>query len=271
MTTTMTRRDERKQKQGRGQGKGDEYTPYIYTQEFRTRARSCRHRRKGMTTGRTHHLLSTLELGVFYVYDFSPFITDIQEQYPLDQFTTLRIAERLGIRHPSRRTRQRVYEPIIMTSDFLLTVQKQEGTQPYQCVRSVKSAHELYNRRTVAKLEIERVYWEIRGIDWKIITDREIPDNLVWNLEELYSFRTLDDTNVSNEQFKAIRTRLNAALCPKGIVLNRVARRVDNALGLKHGTSINVAKHLIATRQWKADLSERIKPGAVTQIVNIGG
>ncbi|WP_279538838.1 TnsA endonuclease N-terminal domain-containing protein [Paenibacillus agricola] len=39
------------------------------------------------------------------------------------------------------------------------------------------------NERTIAKFEIERVYWETRHIDWGIITDHDLPDTFVRNIE----------------------------------------------------------------------------------------
>lgn len=269
MSTKLTERDKKKQKQGRGQGEGHDYTPHIYTQEARLNSNS--ERPIGITTGRVHHLLSRLEAMVFVVYDWSPDVVNIREQYPLDQAITLRIAERLGIPHPTY-PKTKPKQPIVMTSDFVLDVQREGDKKPSLHVRSVKPARRLYEPRTVAKLEIERVYWEMKGASWKIVTNKDIPRTFVWNLENLYRYVSIGKRPITDEQIVAIRAKFNERFCPSGIVLNRVALTIDDAFGIKRGTSIFVAKHLIATRQWQVDLfQQRLVPGATVQIVDLGG
>ena len=38
--------------------------------------------------------------------------------------------------------------------------------------RSVKAASELERKTTLEKLEMERRYWEVKSIDWSIITEK---------------------------------------------------------------------------------------------------
>jgi len=47
--------------------------------------------------------------------------------------------------------------------------------------RSVEPESELNKRCTIEKLEIERVYWYEKGIDWGIVTEHEIPMVLTEN------------------------------------------------------------------------------------------
>ena len=59
-----------------------------------------------------------------------------------------------------------------MTTDFLITITNSGGTT--HVARTIKPSKELENERTIEKFEIERSYWEERGIDWGIITEKEI-------------------------------------------------------------------------------------------------
>ncbi len=55
----------------------------------------------GITTGRVHHFLSSLELAYFYILKLSEEIVDIREQYPiLDFLSVIEIADKAGIRCP---------------------------------------------------------------------------------------------------------------------------------------------------------------------------
>ena len=51
---------DRRLKDGRGQGQGADYKPFIYTRDVSSQGRS--HRLPGSKTRRLHHLLSDLEL-----------------------------------------------------------------------------------------------------------------------------------------------------------------------------------------------------------------
>ncbi|MDU7808318.1 MAG: heteromeric transposase endonuclease subunit TnsA, partial [Serratia marcescens] len=70
----------RRIKDGRGQGLGKEYRPWLYVQDVPSDGRS--HRVYSHKTGRIHHLLSDLELAAFLVFEWTPNITDIREQFP---------------------------------------------------------------------------------------------------------------------------------------------------------------------------------------------
>ena len=62
--------------------------------------------------------------------------------------------------------------PYILTTDFMLTIER-EG-ELVQVARTVKSTKDLEKKTTVAKLELERRYYQALGIDWGIITEKGI-------------------------------------------------------------------------------------------------
>lgn len=69
-------------KSGRGQGMGKDYQPWLTIQDVPSRGVS--HRIYSHKTQRVHHLLSNLELYVFLILDWSSFVQDIREQFPLN-------------------------------------------------------------------------------------------------------------------------------------------------------------------------------------------
>lgn len=258
----MMKRDEKKQKQGRGQGDKLEYTPYIRVQESKSSGRL--HRITGLTISRMYHFLSDLEANVFRLYDWCPAVVDIREQYPLHQPETLKIADELGIKHPTHPDER---EPIVMTTDLMLTIKQKGDLNEKQCVRTIKPAKRLSNNRVIEKLEIERVYFERRKIDWGIVTQEQLPTTLTKNLEYLYDRWNTDELDLSQEQTTAIRNRLHAEIKPGGIILSQVALEIDNTLGIREGSALAVANHLIITRQWYVDLNKLFKPSRKMEIV----
>ena len=243
-------------KEGRGQGSGAEYKPWLHIQDVPSQG--LVHRIKGWKTGRVHHLLSKLELSYFYVLEWSPLVVDIREQYPLLPLEeTLALAEQCGVRHP---TDPKSKEPIVMTTDFLIILPG-DG-RPVEQARAVKLAKELLGQRTQEKLEIERRFWERRQVDWGIVTEREIPQVLAKNMDLLHSHRDLSDRlDISDMQLQDTVTVLTKAVMNGEVPLREATARCDRRLGFEPGVSLAVAYHLLATRQWQIDLNQPLNPG----------
>ena len=106
--------------EGRGQGEGQSYKPWIRVQDFSslgTISRIYSHK-----TERVHHLLSNNELYYFYLSEWSEKIIDIREQYPLSNVeTAMKIAASAGIAYPADRISG---FPYVMTCDFMLTTKR---------------------------------------------------------------------------------------------------------------------------------------------------
>lgn len=168
--------------QGLGQGETASYKPWIDVRCFSSKGRMSRP--PGVTTGRTHHLFSDNEDHFFLMADYAAAVLDIREQFPLfPEDATREIARSMGIQHPKYPYST---TPIVMTTDFLLTVVSKSGCRSL-AAWSIKSADELRgrNRKAVlAKLEIERRYWLQRGVPWHLFTnedfDQTVIDNLDW-------------------------------------------------------------------------------------------
>ena len=67
--------------EGRGQGLGKDYIPWIKIQHFPSNGRVSRI--KSWKTGRVHHFLSDLETKYFYYLEWQDDVIDIREQFPL--------------------------------------------------------------------------------------------------------------------------------------------------------------------------------------------
>jgi len=242
-------------KQGRGVGTGPNYTPYLFIHDVPSIGLASRV--FGWTTSRVHHVLSRLELRYFYCQEWRLDVVDIREQFPLDLEETLAIANQLGVRHP-RNPRTREWD--VRTSDFVLTVRKHFGVEDN--IRTIKYKKDLNNARVMEKLEIERVYWEeVRGLDWKIVTEDDIDTTLAANVEWVHGHREIERLFPLTA---ADVVRIEQILTPLVVQgkhrLRDLTNECDSRLNLSPGSSLSVVRYLIANRRWEVDMSTRIMP-----------
>ena len=118
--------------EGRGQGEGAAYRPFLQMGDFSNLGRG--HRIQDHRTGRVHHLFSDLEANYYWLVAWSDQVLDIREQYPLlPREETERIAAELGVQHPKSIG---CTNPMVMTTDMLLTVR--EGDEIHFEARHIK-------------------------------------------------------------------------------------------------------------------------------------
>lgn len=97
-----------------------------------------------------------------------------------------------------------------MTTDFYIEVQKGMGVE-YQA-RTIKPSNQLNSQRTIEKLEIERQYWERRKISWGIVTERDIPLEIVKNLKWIRIRVDWDVLNLSEHEILQAKKLLSQNL-----------------------------------------------------------
>jgi hypothetical protein len=237
----------------RGQGHGPKYKPWLMARDVPSKGYV--NRILGWKTKRRHEFLSNLEANYFYLLDWSPVVTDCREQFPLDRNETLAIAKRCGIEHP---TIPGTGEPTVMTTDFLVDITTHGSTTEH--ARTIKPAQYLSSERIIEKFEIERRYWLRRNVDWAIVTERDIPQVLVNNIQWLHRYYDISSgLDVSpDEIIKA--EKVLSELLHQNLPLNSSSNSCDDRLGLKPGTSLALVRHFLATRRWLIDMNEPIDP-----------
>lgn len=169
-------------KQGYGQGLGLAYKPFFYIRDIPSDGRSTA--LEGLKIPRTHHYFSDVEYHYHLLAEYSDDVVEIREQYallPCEE--TKLIADRLGIAHPiySATRAQRV-----ITSDLVLSVKR--GDEVVLVVLCCKVASDVAPSnpeaaRTLEKILLEKVYWEARNAEWRLVTDKMLPGNKIHNLE----------------------------------------------------------------------------------------
>jgi hypothetical protein len=234
---------ERYLKSGRGQGEGSSYLPWVSVHDFSSQGTISRV--AGHKTGRVHHFLSRNELNYFFLLEWSDNVLDIREQFPLSNIAMAAdIARAAGITYP----RDNVSGfPYVLTCDFMIT------TPDGMKARTIKCSAELRNRRTVEKLEIERRYWAVQGVDWAIVTEHEIPLQKCRNIEWLYSSAVLP---ASLDMLALQQCML--ALFREGLAPTQLVEGFDALYDLPPGSGLRLFKHLVWTKQVVCDMNANL-------------
>lgn len=247
---------ERHKGEGRGDGRLADYNPWLHIQDVASRGLVTRI--KGWKTGRVHHFLSLLELGYFYILEWSLEVYDIREQYPLLPLEeTIAIAEACGVKHP---TDPRSKHPVVMTTDVVTTIRT--DLRDVDQARTLKYAGDLRSTRVLEKLEIERRYWQARKVDWKIVTDEQVPATVAKNVEWFHQYFRLDDfTQLRSGVVTQITSTLTESVIRQSLSLRDITQETDDRLGLEAGTSLAFARYLLANRRWLVNMNQPINPG----------
>lgn len=169
---------------GRGLGSMDDYIPWHRV----GRGDPASHGRSHLQTwnGRQRELLSDHEWVEVFFAVMLPNLFDLREQFPLamddgahelSQYRvdapqgnfpgTRELAERLKIKHP-KVTGDGETDDWVPTTDLLLTLRSRVGTLELLAI-SLKPEGAL-TKRKIKLLELERAYWDARGVQWLLIT-----------------------------------------------------------------------------------------------------
>lgn len=241
-------------KEGRGQGHGKDYKPWLSVRDVPSTGLATRI--AGWTTGRVHHFLSKIELSYFYCLEWSSVVSDIREQFPLPIESTLDIAKRLEIKHPFV---SQLNDFAVMTTDFVVDVDV--NGSPKMLARSIKPAGELASKRTIEKILIEKTFWEEQGIDFRVVTEKEISKILSDNVDFIYTAKHLNDSpGINLQMLFQVESVLYDLMHKSSYGLAKVALEVDRRLGLEPGSSLWVVKHLIANGIWSIDMKVKLNP-----------
>lgn len=249
-------------KEGRGQGEGQDYLSFINVQDFSSAGQA--NRDFGYTTQRQHDYFSKLEYCCHVIFDYSGLL-DIQEQFLISLEKSIEASKQSGIPHPIVRATKKL-KP--MTIDFRLKIPRPVGS--IIAARAVKPFSQLLKPRVIEILELERRCCEFDGIDWGIISEREIDPILIKNLKWFYKFRTSKSLYpLLEDMIYRISNVLTEMVLQSSSPLCDIALECDDRLGLEAGRSLKVARHLVATRQWEVDIFRLINPVEKLSLISV--
>lgn len=250
-------------KEGRGQGEGVNYKPWLQTQDVPSIGNNSR--LMGIKAKRKHDFFSNNESNYFFNVEFADSVLDIREQFPLLPIEeTINISQELGIKHPTDPNSQ---EEFVITTDFLITVVEQNSKK--FLARTIKQFKDLNSKRQMEKFEIERRYWLKRGINWGIVTEKEINKILANNIDLVYQFYDLKSIkgfeNLKFEQISNIVKLFREEILGESVIREK-ASDFEGKMLLENGCGISIFKHLIITKQISINMLEPISVDRLIQV-----
>jgi hypothetical protein len=214
---------ERFERQGRGSGTYDLYVPWH--QVGRGDPASVGRSHLHIWNGRQRHLLSDQELVGLYFIRMLTDVTDCLEQYRLsiepsnhplldyDQGNPLRLFPgtvglclQLGVKHP-RTSGDGATALWRMSTDFFVVRRGGDGRFNATAVACKQDAR--LPKRKMNLLEVERAYWECRGIDWLLITPEVFHPAVADNLKTVACWTRHRDTTEQERTFASKLVELN--------------------------------------------------------------
>ncbi|MBO2639309.1 heteromeric transposase endonuclease subunit TnsA [Shewanella algae] len=231
-------------REGRGQGHGPDYKPFIYTRDVSSLGRS--HRIYGNKCRRLHHLLSDLELAVLLTLDWSPHVKDIREQFPLCVEDTVRLAQEHGISHSKF---QGVAQ--VLSSDFL--VDFDDPSRPNIAIQA-KYSTDLAKPEVIERLELERRYWAEKDIPWFIVTEMDFAKVAFNNIQWFYPAQ-IEAAVVTDDLERYLRLFAQEFMRTPDKLITEVAQRLDVTYELEPGQALYWLRQLLARRYFIFDIS----------------
>ena len=237
-------------KEGRGQGEGPAYRPWLTV--FDLPSDGFRHRVRSEKLDRVQHWFSEGEWGTGVLANMSPYVVDIREQFPLLPLEkTLRIAEELGVDHPAFGG-----NPVVVTVDLLLTL-RIDGVKRYLAV-DVKTHSGLRTEKAVANLAIARQFLADQGIPWRLVFRESIPLAIEQNLRAVRRFTGEGEEPPGVDDVMEDRA-LDFFLTSEGPVPH-VAQNFEAEVGREPGFGLALFHRLVANWRLPVNLSKRLDP-----------
>jgi hypothetical protein len=239
-------------KEGRGQGIYENYISWVKTHEFSSKGRATR--TMGVKIPRIFHLQSDNMYRAFLTFEFSSRILDIRESYPLlDVMEVIDYKDDLRF---DKFTDKQTGEPFVITTSFLLTVKEPDGIEKY-VARTVKSTSELSRKITWENLEIQRRYWQSKGVQWQIITDKQLSRQLAKNIEWVRETLLEGGEGEMNKETLSLFL-LRFLLENEDQLLKEVLRTFDMREGLEKGAGLFLFRYLVAKKEICLDMNKVI-------------
>ena len=215
----------------------------IRIQDFSSKGRVSRV--LGRKSGKIHHLLSDLETNMFLILDFDRNVSNIIEHYPLKDVRDVIDDKNIDWnKFKDKKTK----EDYIITTTFLVTLINGKNI-----AISCKNQSELYKSNTQLKLEIERRYWSYKGVQWGIITNKELPKNRLKNIKWLMLGEEIDE-----EMYFKISSIILETIEELDGKLSDYIGWISKRYGFSKEEVLTVVKEMIKRNNLEVDLDKEI-------------
>ena len=236
-------------KENRGTGELAGYKPWLCIQDFPSKGRASRI--KGWKTNRIHHFFSDLQTRYFYMFEWNDEVLDIREHYPLlDLPEVVKNNEDLKQDYFNKQD-----PPYVLTTIFLLTLKDKQ-----QIAIEVKLSADLQKKSVLERLEIQRRYWEAKGVNWwGVMTQKEIPTVTVKNIEWIHqSLDTYEERGLTREKLQHYSEVMINKFSTCNHSIRKVTSDFDKENDIEVGTGLYIFKYLLASKRIRVNMNEPI-------------
>ena len=204
-----------------------------------------------------------------YFLEYADSVIDIREQFPLLPLEeTILIAEELGLKHPKH---PQTGEFIVMTTDFLVTVEGKDGL--LERARTIKSKDDLLDERIIGKFEIERVYWAKKDIEWGIVTEEEIDKVIAHNISYIHGYKDINNVecfiNIEANEIRDLVYEFLRRIVDDERAMRVICSEFDNEMLLEKGSALSIFKYLVINKIIEIDIEEKIDVNKNIHIIKI--
>lgn len=243
--------DKYREIEGRGNGKGVEYKPWLKVHEI-IDSKGRAHRILGWKHQRVYQLMSDNEFYYFLIMQWQDNVIDIREQFPLKPLEmTLDIADRYNITHGPKNSDNKT----VMTTDFVITLKTEQMIT--EIARTIKPLKEMQNKRVVEKLMIEEEYWKIKKFNWGVVTDDKIPKTMAINIFWIYDFYFWDKyKGLEMELVEELAKILKEMLCKNDNDILRACYELENLVSWESGEGLNFFKYMITHKKIQTNMNK---------------
>lgn len=218
------------------------------------------------------HLLSDGEFRAYLILKSLPGTIAVMEQYALDIDETVEIANELGVVHPRK---YMTNTAIIMTTDFV--VECMVNSEVKRIAYTFKYSNQIYENtttrtplakswRTWQKFDIERHYWQNKGVAYRIITELDATKEYSWNIQFCESYR---DLSVSKETLALfINEFYETWFFRQKHTLKDLCMAVSKSISITPELSMKIFKHAVYHSYLQIEHKECLRPFRSVNLLN---
>ena len=214
----------------------------------------------GYKTKEIHHIQSDNQLRVFLLLEWNDSVKNIKENVELkDLEIVIEDIENLRLDKFRNKETGELYQ---LHTNFLVTIERNIVDE--KVAISVKSLSELKRKTVIEKMEVERRYWNSKGILFYVVTEKQIDkqfeDNIKWVRETLMDRGIKDKRELGEKLYFFLQEN-------EQVKLNKVLEEFDIDEGSKEGTALFIFRYLIAIKKVKVDMKKIINLNEVISIL----
>lgn len=176
-------------REGRGLGDHSKYKPWIKAREILSEGTSSTF--PDYKHGREIQLLSQGEVYYYYLFRWDDTVDDIKEQFPLNLEDTVKITKSLHIKHPGG-------ENTTLTTDLLVV--RTNGKQEAYSIKASKK--ELKDKAVKERILIEKSYWEMRNVPFKVLFKSDVNAKKVQNIMDVVKCYYISDVETEEDMIR---------------------------------------------------------------------